>query len=53
MSVMKRWRVEELYEVHDLIEHGPDWREIDEIVMTLNRPALNLVPEPLPVRQRA
>jgi hypothetical protein len=43
MSVMKRWRVEisyksdrktlvkrieEIAELHDLIEHGPDWREI-------------------------
>lgn len=52
MSVMKRWRVEvsyksdrktlvkrieEIAELHDLIEHGPDWREIDQIVVTLDR----------------
>ena len=50
MSVMKRWhvevsyksdrktlvkRIEEIAELHDLIEHGPDWREIDQIVVTL------------------
>jgi hypothetical protein len=28
---------EELYELHDIIEHGPDWNSIDHITVTLNR----------------
>ena len=28
---------EELYQLHDIVEHGPDWNEIDQIIVTLNR----------------
>jgi hypothetical protein len=28
---------EELYELHDIIEHGPDWNSIETITVTLNR----------------
>jgi hypothetical protein len=33
-------RFEELEDLDKLIETGPDWREIDQIIITLNRPAL-------------
>jgi hypothetical protein len=51
-SMPKRWRVlvtylypaepnlfevEELHEIHDRIERGPDWRAIDEIKIELQR----------------
>jgi hypothetical protein len=29
--------IEELYRIHDLIESGPDWNTIKNIVITLNR----------------
>ena len=28
---------EELAELHDIVELGPDWNTIDQIVVTLNR----------------
>ncbi len=28
---------EEIADLHDIVEHGPDWNEIDEIVITYNR----------------
>jgi predicted glycosyltransferase len=31
---------EELAELHDIIEYGPDWNCIDQIVVTLNRPSV-------------
>ena len=52
MSEQHRWRAritylrnrpplgvtfEELDELHDIIERGPDWNEIDQIVIMLNR----------------
>ncbi|HEX9231344.1 MAG TPA: hypothetical protein VF869_05520 [Jatrophihabitantaceae bacterium] len=27
---------EELRELHDIVERGPNWNEIDQIVVTLN-----------------
>jgi hypothetical protein len=30
---------EELYELHKIIEHGPDWNDIEQIVITLNLPS--------------
>jgi hypothetical protein len=30
---------EELAELHDIVELGPDWNTIDQIVVTLNRPS--------------
>jgi hypothetical protein len=31
--------LEEILDLDPIIEHGPDWHEIDRIVLTLNRPA--------------
>jgi hypothetical protein len=31
---------EELVELHHLVEMGPDWNEIQQIVVTLNRPSV-------------
>jgi hypothetical protein len=31
---------EELVELHDIVELGPDWNTIDQIVVTLNRPSV-------------
>ncbi|WP_156041786.1 hypothetical protein [Bradyrhizobium sp. URHD0069] len=31
---------EELAELHDIVELGPDWNAIDQIVVTLNRPSV-------------
>jgi len=28
---------EELYDLHDIVERGPDWNEIEQIIVTLNR----------------
>lgn len=28
---------EELYELHHIVEIGPNWNEIEQIVVTLNR----------------
>jgi hypothetical protein len=28
---------EELHQLHDIVEHGPDWNEIEQIIVTLNR----------------
>lgn len=28
---------EELYELHHVVEVGPDWNDIEQIVITLNR----------------
>jgi len=33
-------RFEELEDLDEIVEHGPDWREIEHIVITLNRPTL-------------
>lgn len=33
--------IEELEEVHDLVEHGPLWDTIERIEITLQRPALD------------
>ena len=30
---------EELEDLDEIVEHGPDWHTIDRIVITLNRPA--------------
>ncbi len=32
--------VEELEDVDEIVEHGPDWRTIDQIKITLNRCAI-------------
>jgi hypothetical protein len=37
---------EELGEIYECIELGPDWRTIDQIVITLNRPVLVPAHEP-------
>jgi hypothetical protein len=37
---------EEVVDLHEIIELGPDWHEIDEILITLNRPGLQPEPEP-------
>jgi len=37
---------EELVELHNIVELGPDWNTIDQIVVTLNRPSVT--PAPLP-----
>ena len=29
--------VEEIADLHDIVEHGPHWNKIDEIVITYNR----------------
>jgi hypothetical protein len=34
--------------LHDIIERGPDWNDIDQIVITLNTPTLQPEPEPAP-----
>lgn len=31
---------EELEDLDEIVEHGPDWRDIERIVITLNRAAL-------------
>jgi hypothetical protein len=31
---------EELYELHELVEMGPNWNTIDRIVITLNLPSV-------------
>jgi hypothetical protein len=38
--------IEELDELCALVENGPDWNEIDEILVTLNRPVIKPRPEP-------
>ena len=35
---------EELAELHDIIELGPDWNTIFQIVVTLNRPSVTPCP---------
>jgi hypothetical protein len=30
---------EELEDLDEVVEHGPDWHTIDRIIITLNRPA--------------
>ena len=30
---------EELEDLHDIVERGPDWHTIDKVVVTLARPA--------------
>jgi hypothetical protein len=37
--------VEELEDIDERIELGPDWHTIEQIVITLNRPAISPVPE--------
>jgi hypothetical protein len=32
---------EELLELHDLVEMGPNWNTIDRIVITLNTPSVS------------
>jgi hypothetical protein len=34
---LKAVAFEELAELHDIVELGPDWNTIDQIVVTLNR----------------
>jgi hypothetical protein len=34
---MAVYNFEELEELHDIVEFGPDWNEIDHIIVTLNR----------------
>ncbi len=31
---------EEISDLEDIVERGPDWNEIDHITITLNRPSL-------------
>ena len=31
---------EELEQLDEIVEHGPDWNTIDRIVITLNRPSV-------------
>jgi hypothetical protein len=31
---------EELDDLDELVERGPDWHEIDQIIITLNRPVI-------------
>ena len=31
---------EEMEEIHDIVERGPCWDDIDQIVITLNRPTV-------------
>lgn len=33
--------IEELEELHDIVERGPDWHAIDKIVVTLARPVFD------------
>jgi hypothetical protein len=35
---------EEIADLHNIIERGPDWNEIDQIVVTLNEPTLTPKP---------
>ncbi len=37
---------EELEDLHDIVERGPDWNEIDRIVVTLNRPSVEPAKQP-------
>jgi hypothetical protein len=37
---------EELKELHNLVEYGPDWNEIDQIIVVLNRPSLTPKTQP-------
>lgn len=39
---MKLVVVEELEDLDEIIERGPDWNTIDKIVITLNRPTLSV-----------
>jgi hypothetical protein len=34
--LQEEFRVEELFELHDLIERGPDWNTIEKITIELN-----------------
>jgi hypothetical protein len=36
------FRMEELEEIDEIVERGPDWNTIDRIVITLNRPTLTI-----------
>jgi hypothetical protein len=40
---------EEIADLHNIIEFGPDWHEIDQVVITLNRPVLRPATEPVAV----
>jgi len=57
VSAMKRWmaeityrngapplieQFEELVELHDIVELGPDWNEIEQIMVTLNMSSATL-----------
>ena len=33
------YQFEELYELQDIVELGPNWNEIEQITVTLNRPS--------------
>jgi len=37
------YAVEELEELHDLIERGPDWNTLIKITVTFNRPVCELL----------
>ena len=41
--------IEEIEDLHDIVERGPDWHAIDKIVITLARP----VAEPMTIEQAA
>jgi hypothetical protein len=36
---------EELYELHDIVETGPNWNEIEQIIVTLNLSSVEPQPE--------
>lgn len=43
-------KFEEIEDLDEIIEHGPNWEEIDQIVITLNKSAVALgTPEALEV----
>ena len=38
--------IEEIEDLQEIVELGPDWRVIDQIVITLNKPVLSPRSEP-------
>jgi hypothetical protein len=38
---------EELRELHDIVEFGPDWNEIEKIEIHLNTPSREPLPDPV------
>ena len=39
-KVPEVFRFEEIEDLHDIIEQGPDWNTLDRVVVTLNRPSV-------------